>query len=107
LDEPAPRRLGAHKWDLHLGELARSWHGRLHHPREVPRPIKAAFDRDAGLTNLLSYPSFRDDLASRQDGWRRCVASCGESRGWPALTTGRVARLLYDSSRRERLPGEL
>jgi 6-phosphogluconate dehydrogenase len=94
-----------HKWDLKLGELARIWQAGCIIRAKFLGRIKAAFDRDASLTNLLLDPSFRDELASRQDGWRRVVASAAVA-GLPLLTTG-ASLGYYDSARRERLPANL
>ncbi len=94
-----------HGWGLHLGELARIWQdGCIIRAKFLGR-IKAAFDRDPKLTNLLLDPSFRDELASRQDGFRRVVAAAVTA-GLPVLTTG-ASLGYYDSSRRERLPANL
>jgi 6-phosphogluconate dehydrogenase len=94
-----------HEWGLRLGEIARIWQGGCIIRAKFLGRIKAAFDRDAGLTNLLLDPSFREELASRQDGWRRVVASAVIA-GLPLLTTG-ASLGYYDSSRRERLPANL
>src|SRR5262249_22583887 len=59
-----------HGWGLNLGELARIWQdGCIIRAKFLGR-IKAAYDRDASLPNLLLDPSFRDELAQRQTGWR-------------------------------------
>lgn len=94
-----------HGWGLHLGELARIWQGGCIIRAKFLGRIKAAFDRDPTLTNLLLDPSFRDELASRQDGFRRVVAAAVTA-GLPVLTTG-ASLGYYDSSRRERLPANL
>ncbi len=94
-----------HKWDLHLGELARIWQAGCIIRAKFLSRIKAAFDRDPALTNLLLDPSFREELATRQDGWRRVVASAAIA-GVPLLTTG-ASLGYYDTSRRERLPANL
>ena len=94
-----------HKWDLHLGELARIWQAGCIIRAKFLGRIKAAFDRDPALTNLLLDPSFRDELAPRQEGWRRVVASAAIA-GVPLLTTG-ASLGYYDTARRERLPANL
>ncbi len=93
------------KWNLQLGDLARIWQdGCIIRAKFLGR-IKAAFDREPGLDNLLLDPSFREELASRQDGWRRVVALCATN-GLPAL--GMCGSLgYYDMVRRERLPANL
>ncbi len=65
----------AHGWSLRLGELARIWQAGCIIRAKFLGRIKAAFDRDPALVNLLLDPSFRDELASRQGGWRRVIAA--------------------------------
>jgi 6-phosphogluconate dehydrogenase len=95
----------AHGWGIKLGELARIWQdGCIIRAKFLGR-IKAAYERDAELSNLLLDPSFREELAPRQDGWRRVVAGAVEA-GLPLL--GMSASLgYYDMIRRERLPANL
>ena len=95
----------AYRWDLHLGELARIWQdGCIIRARFLGR-IKAAYDRNPGLTNLLLDPSFGEELAARQDGWRRVVAA-SVTAGLPVLSMG-ASLAYYDTVRRERLPANL
>ena len=94
-----------HNWGIQLGELARIWqNGCIIRAKFLGR-IKAAYDRDPALPNLLLDPSFRDELGTRQDGWRRVVAEAATS-GLPLLTTGGSLGY-YDMIRRERLPANL
>lgn len=94
-----------HGWALDLGELARIWQSGCIIRAKLLGQIKAAFHRDPGLTNLLLDVSFREELASRQDGWRRVVAAAAVA-GLPLLTTS-ASLGYYDTSRRERLPANL
>ena len=90
---------------IDLGELARIWQAGCIIRAQFLGRIKAAFDRDASLTNLLLDPSFCDELAPRQAGWRR-VVTLAVAGGVPLLSTaGSLA--YYDSVRRERLPANL
>jgi hypothetical protein len=67
--------------------------------------IKQAYQRDAGLPNLLMDPAFAKDLASRDAAWRR-VVGLAVAHGVPA--PGMTASLGYfDTYRRERLPANL
>jgi 6-phosphogluconate dehydrogenase len=92
-------------WGLRLGELARIWQdGCIIRARFLGR-IKAAFDRDAALSNLLLDASFRAELEPRQAGWRRVVAAAATS-GLPLLSTA-ASLGYYDMLRRERLPANL
>jgi 6-phosphogluconate dehydrogenase len=95
----------AHGWGLKLGELARIWQGGCIIRAQFLGRIKAAYDRDAHLGNLLLDASFRDELASRQDGWRHLIAQSAAA-GLPLLTTA-ASLGYYDSIRRERLPANL
>jgi 6-phosphogluconate dehydrogenase len=93
------------QWGVRLGELARIWQdGCIIRAKFLGR-IKAAFDADASLANLLLDPSFREELATRQEGWRSVVAQCARA-GLPLLSTGGSLGY-YDMIRRERLPANL
>jgi 6-phosphogluconate dehydrogenase len=94
-----------HGWGLKLGELARIWQDGCIIRAQFLGRIKAAYDRDAHLSNLLLDPSFRDEIAARQDGWRNVVAEAARA-GLPLLTTG-ASLGYYDMIRRERLPANL
>jgi 6-phosphogluconate dehydrogenase len=93
------------KWDLKLGELARIWQDGCIIRAQFLGRIKAAFDREPTLSNLLIDPSFRDEMATRQTGWRNVVAACAQA-GMALSTTG-GSLAYYDMVRRERLPGNL
>jgi 6-phosphogluconate dehydrogenase len=93
------------KWDLKLGELARIWQDGCIIRAQFLGRIKAAFDREPTLSNLLLDSSFRDELAARQTGWRNVVASAAQA-GMALSTTG-GSLAYYDMVRRERLPGNL
>ena len=62
-------------------------------------------ENHAALPNLLLDPWFRDELGTRQDGWRRVVAQ-GAAAGLPLLSTA-ASLGYYDMIRRERLPANL
>ncbi len=95
----------ARGWGFDLGEIARIWQaGCIIRARFLQR-IKGAYDADPKLVHLLADPSFREELSTRQDGWRRVVALCAE-KGVPLLTTG-ASLAYYDMVRRERLPANL
>jgi 6-phosphogluconate dehydrogenase len=94
-----------HGWGLKLGELARIWQAGCIIRAQFLGRIKAAYDRDAALPNLLLDPSFRDELKARQDGWRSVVAR-GATAGLPLLSTA-ASLGYYDMIRRERLPANL
>ena len=95
----------ARGWGFNLGEIARIWQAGCIIRARFLRRIKGAYDADPKLVHLLSDPSFREELGTRQDGWRRVVALCAE-KGVPLLTTG-ASLAYYDMVRRERLPANL
>jgi len=92
-------------WGLQLGELARIWQDGCIIRAQFLGRIKAAYDRDADLANLLLDPSFRDELSTRQDAWRRVVALAATN-GVPLISTG-ASLAYYDTIRRQRLPANL
>ena len=95
----------ARGWGIQLGELARIWQdGCIIRARLLGR-IKAAFQRDPGLSNLLFDEGFREELGPRQQGWRRVIARSAEA-GLPLLSMG-ASLAYYDMVRRERLPANL
>ena len=94
-----------HGWGLRLGELARIWQAGCIIRAQFLGRIKAAYDRDAALPNLLLDPSFRDEIGARQEGWRNVVAAAARA-CLPLLTTG-ASLGYYDMIRRERLPANL
>jgi 6-phosphogluconate dehydrogenase len=92
-------------WNLRLSELARIWQGGCIIRAQFLSRIKAAFERDAALPNLLIDPGFVAELATRQDGWRATIARAAEA-GLPLLTmSGSLA--YYDTIRTARLPANL
>jgi 6-phosphogluconate dehydrogenase len=92
----------AGKWGLDLGAIARIWKGGCIIRAKFLDRIKAAYDRNPDLPNLLVDAEFAAELSSAQDGWRRVVCK--------AVTSGLAAPALsgslayYDSYRRETLP---
>jgi 6-phosphogluconate dehydrogenase len=95
----------ARGWDLKLAELARIWTGGCIIRAQFLERIKEAFTRDPALVNLLVDPSFRKELAERQDALRRVIARA-VSAGIP-VPAHTSALAYYDSLRRERLPQNL
>ena len=72
---------------------------------EILGRIKAAYDREPTLANLLLDPSFREELGARQNGWRNTIA--GAAQAGMALSTMGGSLAYYDMVRRERLPANL
>ncbi len=95
----------ANKWKLNLGGIALMWRGGCIIRSRFLGDIKAAYDRNPGLTNLALDPFFTDALKKSQAGWRRTVA-LGASLGIPTPTFSN-ALSFYDSYRSARLPANL
>src|SRR5277367_3499334 len=59
------------KWKLNLGGIALMWRGGCIIRSRFLGDIKAAYDRNPALTNLLLDPFFTEAIKKAQDGWRR------------------------------------
>jgi 6-phosphogluconate dehydrogenase len=93
------------KWKLNLGGIALMWRGGCIIRSRFLGDIKAAYDRNPNLTNLVLDPFFTAALKKAQDGWRRTVA-LGATLGIPTPTFSN-ALAFYDSYRSARLPANL
>jgi len=92
-------------WKLNYGEIAMMWRGGCIIRAVFLERIKEAFERDAGLENLLLDPYFNQAVASNQDGWRQVVGTAaGIGIPIPAIS---AALSYYDGYRSERLPHNL
>ena len=95
----------AYGWNLHYGNIALMWRGGCIIRSAFLGDIKAAFDRNPGLENLLTDDTFRDRIARAQAGWRRvCAATMLNGVPAPAMCS---ALNYYDGYRSERLPANL
>jgi len=94
-----------YKWKLNFGGIALMWRGGCIIRSRFLGDIKAAFDRDPNLTNLVLDSFFAEALKKAQAGWRRTVA-LGATLGIPT-TTFSNALAFYDSYRCARLPANL
>ena len=94
-----------YKWNLNYGGIAMVWRAGCIIRSVFLGKIKAAFDRDAALGNLLLDPYFTELVDRCQPSWRRVVAQA-VSAGVPvpAFTT---ALSFFDGFRSERLPANL
>lgn len=92
-------------WNLQLGEIARIWKGGCIIRAAFLGRIQEAYGRDANLANLLFDPGFTEELATRQDGWRRTVKRAIDN--GVAVPTLTASLSYYDSLRRGRLPANL
>ncbi len=92
-------------WNLHLGEIAMIWRGGCIIRARFLHRIKEAFDRNAGLPNLLLDAYFKDIVEKSQGAWR-LVVSTAATLGIPVPAFS-SALSYYDSYRRERLSANL
>ena len=92
-------------WDVDLGAMATIWRGGCIIRARFLDRIRAAFDQDPRLRNLLLAEYFRDAVADAQPAWRRVVATAVEQ----GVPTPAFASSLayYDGLRRERGPANL
>ena len=61
-------------WDLHYGEIALLWRGGCIIRATFLEKIKAAFDRDPRLANLLVDDFFKNEVGRCQKAWRQVVS---------------------------------
>jgi 6-phosphogluconate dehydrogenase len=96
---------GENGWQLNYGQIAMMWRGGCIIRAVFLERIKEAFERDAGLENLLLDPYFKQAVESNQDGWRLVVGTAaGIGIPVPAIS---AALNYYDGYRSERLPHNL
>jgi 6-phosphogluconate dehydrogenase len=92
-------------WNLNYGGVALMWRGGCIIRSAFLGKIKEAFDKNAGLTNLLLDPFFRGRVIASQDAWRRVVAAAATN-GVP-VPAFMTALAYYDGFRAGRLPANL
>jgi 6-phosphogluconate dehydrogenase len=92
-------------WNLRYGAIALMWRQGCIIRAAFLEDIKAAFEKNPDLTNLLLDPFFKEQIERAEAAWRR-VVSTAVSLGIPApaMTS---ALTFYDGYRRERLPANL
>ncbi len=94
-----------HGWDLNYGEIALMWRGGCIIRARFLGDIKAAFDREPELRNLLLDPFFTDIVEQCQESWRKVIATAvGMGVPVPAFAS---ALAYYDSYRSATLPANL
>src|SRR4051812_40710654 len=92
-------------WNLNMGGIALMWRGGCIIRSHFLGDIKAAYDKNPKLTNLLLDPFFRKAIKQAQKSWRNVVAIAAKKGiPVPAFST---ALAFYDSYRSERLPANL
>ena len=100
------KRVGeAHEWGLDLGSIARIWRGGCIIRARFLNRITEAYERDAGLTNLMLDDFFRDILNRSQANWREVIALAVRN-GIPVPAFS-ASLGYFDSYRSERLPANL
>jgi 6-phosphogluconate dehydrogenase len=92
-------------WDIDLGAMATIWRGGCIIRARFLDRIRAAYEQDPQLRNLLLADYFKDALARTQPAWRRVAATAVEL----GVPTPAFASSLayYDGIRRERGPANL
>jgi 6-phosphogluconate dehydrogenase len=94
-----------YKYELQPGNIAKIWRAGCIIRATLLGDITAAFQRNAGLTNLLLDSAFRDVIESHQESWRFAVQTA-VGMGIPVLAMG-ASLAYYDAYRSERLPANL
>jgi 6-phosphogluconate dehydrogenase len=92
-------------WDLNYGGIALMWRGGCIIRSRFLGDIKAAFDKDPALSNLLLASFFTKAIDTNQASWRTVVATAAQA-GIPVPAMG-TALAFYDAYRTERLPANL
>eukprot|EP01128_Nolandella_sp_AFSM9_P008543 TRINITY_DN5248_c0_g1_i1.p1 TRINITY_DN5248_c0_g1~~TRINITY_DN5248_c0_g1_i1.p1 ORF type:complete len:488 (+),score=140.29 TRINITY_DN5248_c0_g1_i1:7-1470(+) len=94
-----------YNWDLNYGAVALMWRGGCIIRSKFLGDIKAAFEKNHDLTNLLLDDYFHERVQKAQAGWRR-IASQALLNGHP-LPSMTSALCYYDGLRTARLPANL
>jgi 6-phosphogluconate dehydrogenase len=92
-------------WDLNYGGIAMMWRGGCIIRSVFLDKIKAAFDRNPGLENLLLDDWFSKTELHSQTAWRKIV-SAGVNAGIPLPAMG-SALSFFDGYRTARLPANM
>jgi 6-phosphogluconate dehydrogenase len=92
-------------WNLNYGGIALMWRGGCIIRSVFLGEIKAAYDRNPGLANLLLDPYFKAEVENAQAAWRRVVAEAVKAGiPVPAMSS---ALAFFDGYRHARLPANL
>lgn len=102
LMEAADKKYG---WNLNFGNIALLWRAGCIIRAQFLGEIKAAFEKNRNLPNLLLDDYFKAVIARTQTAWRNVVATAAQlGIPTPAFSS---ALAYYDSYRCERLPANL
>ncbi len=92
-------------WSLAYGNIALMWRGGCIIRAAFLDDIKAAFEKNPKLNNLLFAPFFKEQVQLAEGAWRRVVGTAvALGIPVPAMSS---ALAFYDGYRRERLPANL
>lgn len=92
-------------WNLNYGGIAQMWRGGCIIRSRFLGDIKAAFDKNPNLTNLLLDDFFAAAVDKAQSAWRDVIADAVQSGiPVPAMSS---ALAFYDSYRSDQLPANL
>ncbi|KQL20381.1 NADP-dependent phosphogluconate dehydrogenase [Cytobacillus solani] len=94
-----------YNWDLRYGDIAMIFRGGCIIRAQFLQKIKDAYDRDAGLKNLLLDPYFKEIVESYQGALREIIGVAVQN-GIPVPCLS-AAISYYDSYRTETLPANL
>ena len=92
-------------WKLNYGGIALMWREGCIIRSRFLGDIKAAFEKEPELENLLFAPFFKDAIAKALPGWRHVVSEA--VKGGVAVPTLSSALAFYDGYRRDTLPANL
>jgi 6-phosphogluconate dehydrogenase len=92
-------------WDLNYGGIALMWRGGCIIRSVFLDKIKAAYDKNPKLENLLMDDWFKNVMLKSQDAWRRVVAA-GVMSGIP-LPAMSTALAFFDGYRTAQLPANM
>ena len=94
-----------YNWDLQYGAIAQMWRGGCIIRSAFLDDIKAAYDKNPELNNLLLDDYFRDRIHETQLAWRKVIGEA-TTRGIP-IPAMSAALSFYDGYRSARLPANL
>ena len=92
-------------WKLNYGGIALMWREGCIIRSRFLGDIKAAFEKEPDLENLLFAPFFKDAIAKALPGWRHVVSEA--VKGGVAVPALSSALAFYDGYRRDTLPANL
>ena len=94
-----------YNWNLNYGGIALMWRGGCIIRSAFLGKIKAAFENDPNITNLLLDPFFKNAAQVAQSSWRNVIKTAVDM-GVPVPALS-AALAYYDGYRAERLPANL